>query len=166
MNMHSFGVEYILVVMALIILYLVYYVLSRDSICNKNIQAVASVVEDLNRELYFIKSRIENIQQSSQTDDKIYQEIEKTVYDMVRPLSVGLKNMQENIQSLEMEISSKISSVENTNGLMQMSVPLHVQDDEKIISLFEQGFSVEHISKELHASQAEVEFVLKIRKMK
>ena len=38
--------------------------------------------------------------------------------------------------------------------------------DEKIISLFKQGVSLETISKELHLSKPEVEFVLKINQIK
>jgi orotate phosphoribosyltransferase-like protein len=50
----------------------------------------------------------------------------------------------------------------------QITIPssIHGNDDEKIISLFQQGVSIETISKELHISKPEVEFVLKINKIK
>jgi uncharacterized protein YoxC len=159
--------EYIVIAMSIIILYLIYYVFSKDSEYNKNIHAIASVVEELNRELYYLKNTTKDITDSdSSINDEIYQEIEKSVYDMVQPLSVGLKKMQENIQALDTQMDSRISSLEV--GVKQILMPssLNSSDDDKIISLFNDGFSIEEISKELHISKPEVEFALKINRIK
>lgn len=85
---------------------------------------------------------------------------------MVQPLSIGIKQMQENIAAIDAQVDSRVSSLEN--GVKQFSIPtsLHGNDDEKIISLFKQGVTLETISKELHISKPEVEFVLKINKIK
>lgn len=100
------------------------------------------------------------------SDEEIYQEVERTVYDMVQPLSLGLKKMQENLHAIDSHIDSRLSSLET--GVKQISIPssVHGNDDEKIISLFKQGVSLDTISKELHISKPEVEFVLKINKIK
>ena len=168
----SFSLEYIVILMALIILYLLYYVFTKDAKYTKNIRSVASVVEDANREIYYLKKKLEQTQQSIQknsqrmNDDEIYQEIERSVYDMQQPLALALKQMQNNIESIELEIDARISQLES--GVRQISIPssLHANDDEKIISLYKQGVAIEIISKELHLAQPEVEFVLKINKIK
>lgn len=168
----NFNIEYVIVVMAGVILYLLYYVYTKDSDYSRNIRSVASVVEDLNRELFYLKrelkkteSNIENTP-SRMSDDEIYQEIERSVYDMVQPLSIALKQIQNNIDSIEVEIESRMAQLES--GVKQISIPssIHGNDDEKIISLYKQGISVDAISKELHISKPEVEFVLKINKIK
>ena len=172
MNIEQFSIEYVVVAMAAIILYLLYYVFSKDADYSKNIRSIASVVEELNRELFYLKKKLsetqQNIQDNSQrmNDEVIYQEIERSVYDMVQPLSHGLKQLQENISAIEVEIDSRVSSLEN--GVKQISIPssIHGNDDTKIISLFKQGVSLDTISKELHISKPEVEFVLKINKIK
>jgi len=172
MSFDDFHMEYLLVAMAAIILYLIYYVFTKDSEYYKNIHSVASVVEDLNRELYYLKKKLQDTQNglknssSHMSDEEIYQEIERSVYDMVQPLSVGLQKMQETMQTLDAKIDSRISSLEN--GVKQISIPtsIHGNDDEKIISLFKQGVSLDTISKELHISKPEVEFVLKINQIK
>ena len=171
-NFEQFPVEYVLAIMAAIILYLVYYVFTKDAQYSKNIRSVASVVEELNRELFYMKKKLtqtqESITENSQrmNDEIIYQEIERSVYDMVQPLSLGLKQLQENIIAIEMEVNARVSQLES--GVKQISIPLsvHGNDDEKIMSLFKQGVSLETISKELHISKPEVEFVLKINKLK
>ena len=171
LDLSQFSIEYIVVIMAGIILYLLYYVFTKDSDYIKNIRSVASVVEELNRELFYLKKKLsetqENIKENSQrmTDEVIYQEIERTVYDMVAPLSQGLQQLQENINSLEAEIDTRVSHLES--GVKQISIPssVHGNDDEKIISLFKQSVSLDTIAKELHLSKPEVEFVLKINKL-
>ena len=172
MNLEQFSIEYVVALMAAIILYLLYYVFSKDADYSKNIRSVASVVEELNKELFYLNKKLsetqQNIQDNSQrmNDEVIYQEIERSVYDMVQPLSHGLKQLQENINAIEVEIDSRVSNLEN--GVKQISIPssIHGNDDTKIISLFKQGVSLDTISKELHISKPEVEFVLKINKIK
>jgi hypothetical protein len=168
----SFNIEYIIVILGAIILYLLYYVFTKDAQYTRNIRSVASVVEDLNRELYYLKKKLDqtegSIKDNSQrmNDDEIYQEIERSVYDMVHPLSLAIKQLQNNIDTIEHEMQTKMLQLES--GVKQISIPasIHGNDDEKIISLFKQGVSVETISKELHLSKPEVEFVLKINKIK
>jgi len=174
MNFESVHIEYVVVAMAAMILFLIYYVFTKDSEYHKNIHSVASVVEELNRDLYYLKKKLgeteKNLEQTStsahMSDEEIYQEVERTVYDMVQPLSLSLKRMQENLHAIDSQIDSRISSLES--GVKQISIPssVHGNDDEKIISLFKQGVSLDTISKELHISKPEVEFVLKINKIK
>ncbi|MCW8895705.1 MAG: hypothetical protein OQK48_02000 [Sulfurimonas sp.] len=172
MNLDYISVEYLVVAMAAMILYLIYYVFTKDSEYNKNIRSVATVAEELNREIFYLKKKLSDTQKniksntSRMSDDDIYQEVERTVYDMVKPISLGLKRLEESVQSIDEHIDSRISSLES--GVKQISIPssVHGNDDEKIISLFKQGVPLETISKELHISKAEVEFVLKINKIK
>ena len=172
MNFENFQLEYVVLVTAGMILYLLYYVFTKDADYSRNIRSVASVVEELNKELFYVKKKLSDTQKSIKensqrmNDEDIYQEIERSVYDMVQPLSQGLKQMQENISEIDVQIDSRISSLES--GVKQISIPssIHANDDEKIISLFKQGIPLETISRELHLSKPEVEFVLKINKIK
>ena len=168
----NFGVEYLVVFMAAIILYLLYYVFTKDAQYSKNIRSVASVVEDLNRELFYLKKKLDKTQEgiehntSRMSDEEIYQEIERSVYDMVTPISQAIKQLQENLNVIEVEINSRVAEIES--GVKQINIPaaVHGNDDEKIISLYKQGVSLDTIAKELHLSQPEVEFVLKINRLK
>jgi len=172
MRFDQISIEYLVVAMAAMILYLIYYVFTKDSQYNKNIRSVATVAEELNREIFYLKKKLTDTQKtiksstSRMSDDEIYQEVERTVYDMVKPLSIGLKRLEESVHTIDETINDRISSLES--GVKQISIPtsVHGNDDEKIISLFKQGIELETISKELHISKAEVEFVLKINKIK
>ena len=54
----TLNIEYIVIAMAAIILYLLYYVYNKDADYSRNIRSVASVVEDLNRELFYLKREL------------------------------------------------------------------------------------------------------------
>ena len=172
MNFEFITMEYIIVAMAAMILFLLYYVFTKDAQYHKNIHSVASVVEELNRDIFYLKKKVVDTQHSitensqRMNDDEIYQEIERSVYDMIQPISLGLKRMQEDVQTIDAQIAARISSLES--GVKQISIPssVHGNDDEKILSLYKQGVSLDTISRELHLSKPEVEFVLKINKIK
>lgn len=167
-----FNLEYVMLAMAGVILYLLYYVYTKDNDYTKNIRSVASVVEELNREIYYLKKNMTDTQNSIQkstrgmSDEEIYAEIERTVYDTIQPLSTGFRQLQDNLAVIDSQINSRIASLEN--GVKQFSIPTSINgnDDEKVISLYKQGVTLETISKELNISQPEVDFVLKINKLK
>ena len=167
-----FQLEYIVVGMAGIILYLIYYVYTKDAQYNRNIRSVATVVEELNREIFYLKKSTKEIQVKTNidprgmSDKEIYQEIERSVYDIVQPITKALQQVQDTVSLIDTQVDSRISALES--GVKQISIPgsIHGNDDEKVTSLYKQGVDLETISKELHISKAEVEFVLKINKIK
>ncbi len=168
----NYTMEIVVVILSLIILYLIYYIFTKDSQYQKNLRSVASVVEELNREIFYLKKTLKDTTKKIDTknrtlsDEEIYSEIERTVYDMIHPLSIALKQLEESVVAIDKQIESRISNIEN--GVKSISIPssIHANDDEKIISLYKQGVSIDTIAKELHISKPEVEFVLKINKIK
>ncbi len=168
----TYKLELVIALLSLIILYLIYYVYEKDSQYSKNIRSIASVVEELNRDIFYLRNKLTETTKKLEhtkrgmSDDEIYQEIERTVYDMIQPIALTLKEVQSSITAIDTQIESRITNLEN--GVKQINIPssIHANDDEKIISLYKQGVSIETIAKELHIAKPEVEFVLKINKIK
>jgi len=164
--------EIVIALLAAVILYLLYYVYEKDALYSKNIRSIASVVEELNRDIFYLRNKVSEATKKLETsqrgmsDEEIYQEIERTVYDMIQPLALTLKEVQDSITVIDSQLENRITNIEN--GVKQISIPssIHANDDEKVIALYKQGLSVEHIAKELHLAKPEVEFVLKINKIK
>ncbi len=168
----NYSIEITIAILAFIILYLLYYIFNKDAQYQKNLRSVASVVEELNREIFYLKKTLKETHKKLEnknrtlSDDEIYSEIERTVYDMVKPLSIAIKQLEESVIAIDNQIDSRIANLES--GVKSINIPssIHANDDEKIISLYKQGVSIETIAKELHISKPEVEFVLKINKIK
>jgi uncharacterized protein YoxC len=168
----TYKLEIIIALLSLIVLYLIYYVYEKDAQSSKNLRSIASVIEELNRDVFYLRNKLtettKKIEQNKRgmSDEEIYQEIERSVYDMIQPLALALKEVQNSITAIDNQLEARISNLEN--GVKQINIPssIHANDDEKVISLYKQGVSIETIAKELHLAKPEVEFVLKINKIK
>ncbi len=165
--------EYMLIAIGIAILSIIYYIFSKDAQQTNNIKAIASAVEDANRQIYMIEKKLfelikklDSKKPKSMSDEEVYQEIERSTYDLLNPLSRQMQIVQQDLSDLTTAVDSRLLTLESS--LKQMSIPssVHGLDDNKITSLFKDGFDVNTISKELHLSKAEVDFVLKINKLK
>jgi len=112
------GLEYIVIIMALIILYMLYFIISKDAHYTKNIRSIASVVEELNKEIFFLKKELAKSAQKltdtqRMSDEEIYQEIERSVYDMVQPLKGTLQEIHQDIDSLRSEVELRVAQLES-----------------------------------------------------
>ncbi|NPA66332.1 MAG: DUF2802 domain-containing protein [Epsilonproteobacteria bacterium] len=168
----TYKLEIIVALLSIIILYLLYFVYEKESYYNRNLRSMASVIEELNRDIFQLQNKLtETVKKIEYTkrnmsDEEIYQEIERTVYDMTKPLVLTIQELQQSGLGNISELEKRIAYLEN--GVKQINIPssLHAKDDEKVISLYNQGVSVETIAKELHLSKTEIEFILKINKIK
>ncbi len=168
----SYKLEIIIALLSFVLLYLIYYIFERDAKYQKNLRSIASVVEELNRDIFYLRNKLTEAtkkiehQKRGLSDEEIYSEIERTVYDMIQPLALTLKEVQSSITAIDNQLESRIANLEN--GVKQISIPssLSANDDERIISMYKEGRSIEAIAKDLHLTQSEVEFVLKINRVK
>ncbi len=166
------NIEVIVAILAALVIYLLYVVLTKDAQYARHIRSLADAIEGLNRDVYYLKKKVEDAQKSLNSmpkrmgDDEIYQEIERASFDMIKPLSIAIKNLQNDFGNLDSSLNGRISDLQSS--IKQISLPSSLQssDDEKIVQLYRQGISLDVIAKELHISKAEAEFVLKINKIK
>ena len=166
--------EIIFIAIGAVLLYILYYIFTKDAELTRHIRAIATAVEDANRQIYFLEKKMyemQNIQEPKElqrglNDDEIYAEIERSVYDLINPLSKKFAMTEQNLSDLASAVDNRLSNLEG--GIRQISMPssVHGNDDGKITSLFKQGVDIDTISKELHLSKAEVEFVLKINQLR
>lgn len=165
----------IFIAIGAILLFILYYIFSKDSEVTRHIRAIAAAVEDANRQIYLLEKKLHEIQNSNQpleikargmSDDEIYAEIERGVYDLTSPIMKKLSMTEKNLSDLASAVDTRLSHLEG--GIRQIAMPasVHGNDDSKITSLFKQGLSIDVIAKELHLSKAEVEFVLKINQLR
>jgi len=166
------GMEYLLIGLALIVLFLIYYIFTRESQSSRQIHAIASAVEELRRDLYALEKKMDRhildtpVMPSGINEEELADELERGLQNFSVPLSNTLGEIESGFEAHKEQMEKRMHLLEE--AVRNLSLPSSVSgmDDEKIISLYKQGVDIATISKELHLSKPEVEFVLKINQIK
>ena len=130
------------------------YVIKRDKIIEQKFAAFELSLEELHKEIYMLKKEKNN--DNSQKLEKIERIIESIVDDI---RAIENKNLQI-IQNLKDEIDELKMKVRK-NNLSEISKMVSKSDEEKVISLYKNGYSIEDISRELRIPAGEIELILK-----
>ena len=165
--------EYLLIGIGGVVLLLIYYIFSRDSQQSRQIRAIASAVEKLNHQLFTLERKInanlhhiESQESDFINDADLRYELEIGISEHLKPLKTQLDSFEAEIRTQKEELRKRIVHVEESLRVLSLPASVNGMDDERIITLFKQGVDIETISKELRLSKPEVEFVLKINKLK
>jgi len=140
--------------LSVFVFFLFLFILKREKEIEQKFLSFELSLEKLQQEVYLLKKE-NNI-------DSIYKDIEKiekivdSIVDDVR--IIESKNI-EIIESLKEEIRELKNEVK-TNKLPEIS-SVNKSDEEKIISMYKSGYSVEEISKLLRIPIGEVELIVK-----
>lgn len=164
--------DYLLIGLAALLLLLIYYVYSKDAQQARQIRAIASAVEELHRHLYAtekkINQRIADVAsfELPAGNEAMHRELEEEIQRIAVPVAQSLREIESAIAAHKAETDRRLASLEE--GMRHFSMPSSVSgmDDEKIIALFKQGVDIDTIAKELRLAKPEVEFVLKINKIR
>lgn len=141
------------------LLFLFFYIIRREKIIDSKLLALEDMIEEINQELFKLKK-----QQNSKESAKLLIEMEKTIEKLVDDIkkieeknTYYIKNLEERIE----KINSKVSLKNKT----PLELDINKIDEQRIINLYKQGYSIEDISKELMIPAGEVELVIKFQKI-
>ena len=166
------NIEIILAAIGVVLVYLIYYVFTKDSQQSRQIRAMAHAVEDLNRQLFEMHKKLhkEIVEVAatipSKEEQHMQHNFDQDVQDLNLALSESLQSIEHSMQEQKHEFSDRIQTLEANLKSLTLPSSVHSMDDDKIIALYQQGYTLEMIAKELHLSKAEVEFVLKINRIR
>jgi len=127
------------------------YVIKRDKVIEQKFNAFELSLEEIHKEIFKLKK-----ESSLDKLEKIERIIESIVDD-VRMIESRNLEIVEKLKEEIKEVKSKIKK----NNLPDISNIISKNDEEKIIALYKNGYSVEEISRELRIPAGEVELILK-----
>jgi len=131
------------------------FMLKREKIISQKFSAFEISLEGLNKEIYLIKKKLQNIQNLSKIE-KIEGQIIDLIDNMekIEEKNIEIINLvQERINDLYAKIKqSKISDI---------SRDISKNEEDKIVELYKNGYSIEEISKELRIPAGEIELIVK-----
>jgi len=155
---------YMFIALAFGIIFLFFYIFMRDKNIEKKFQRIGAALEEMNREIYNLQKT--NREHSKNLELEIDRIISNKIDDVGESLLKILKDFK--YQSSE-EIKSLYDKVEKIeNRVKETALPniddlrLEKKDDkERVKELFEIGYSIEEIAKELELTAGEVQLLLK-----
>lgn len=170
----SYGIEIALVALAVMVVGLIYYVLSKESEVSSQIRSVAKAVEELHRELFMMDKRLKqeleiitSLQESVPVSQHSLQsELGREVNEISLPILESLSHIEESFGVYKEKTENRLRYLEERIRNLSLPTSISGLDDEKVISRYNQGLDVDAIAKELRLSKAEVEFVLKINQLR
>lgn len=150
----------IFLVLTFAILFLFFYMFMRDKAIDKKFMLISTALEDINNEIY----KLQKQQKANSLDvEKIVSErLDEVLDSLIQTIKETQYKNQKEIEILYNKISKiegdvKNFSLPNFNSMIQ-------KDDKKeeIKSLYEIGWSVEDIAKQLNMNVGEVSFFLNL----
>jgi ribosomal protein L29 len=134
-------------------LFLFLYILNRDKVTESKLAGLELSLEEINQEIFKLKKEIANLKQNDNFEgfEKIINQFAESVKDIERRYTAKLNHIEERLDILENSSKKKIFDFSNVS----------MQDEEKIKRLYQSGYSIEEISRELRIPAGEIELVLK-----
>ena len=145
------------------LIFLFVYIFARDKVADRKFRRIGMALEEINEEIYQLQKTQKKISQNLQLD------VEKIISNQMDEILKNLlKTIKESQYQSESEIQSlyeKISKLENSvklNSLPNFDMISNKKDEKsRIKELFEIGYSIEEIAKEVDMPAGEVQLYLK-----
>lgn len=170
----NYTIEIALVALAILVMGLIYYVITKDGEVASQIRSIAKAVDDLHRELFMMDKRLKqeleiitSLQESVPVNqNSLHAELGREVNEISVPILESLAHIEGSLTTYKEKTENRLRYLEERIRNLSLPTSISGLDDEKVISRYNQGLEVDAIAKELRLSKAEVEFVLKINQLR
>lgn len=164
-NMINLSYEMMSVIVAglfiLMIIIVLLYIALKEKESAKKIMRLEASIEDTHKEIYKIQKWIMESDKRAQ-DVKPNAETFKAMAD----LKADILSLQHGLQSDRDYFEDKILVLEERlRSLGHFNTPSQHRNENQILDLFKNGYTIDDISKELRIAKSEVEFVLKLSEL-
>jgi len=140
--------------LSIFILFLFFYILKVEKLIERKFASIELGLEELNKEVFVLKKKLKE-NDSIKAIEKI-EEIIETIVDDIKYME---EKNQKFYKKIEEEINLLSRRVKNSSISNCSNISKHEED--KIIALYKNGYSIEEISRELRIPAGEIELVLK-----
>jgi predicted transcriptional regulator len=146
--------------LSLAVVFLFFYMFARDKAIDKKFHLISAALENINQEIYKIqKQQKDNSLQN--IENLIADQLDGVIENLIETIKQSQYKNQKEIEMLFDKIS-KLESNVKTMSLPNLDPIANKKDNkEKAKELFEIGYSIEEIAKELGMPAGEVQLLIK-----
>ncbi len=154
-------------VLALIIMYM----MMKDSEHSKKVGYLEHSIDRLHNQLYkseeqlkTLRNKLELHEQNEQRPlgkKEIEAMVKQEVKTVLEPISNALSNTELSMKEFQSNIQNRFDHVENHVKQSVMMPEISSNDEEKIVSMYRNGFSIDDIAKHFRIGAGEVELIVK-----
>jgi len=156
---------------AIVILLLVAFMYIKDKEVAKKTRLYERSIEDLNQQIFRLQKRVKEIEiERDLPGNNIEELVKKEIRNQITTTAINNQNsvneLEKTIYDIREELGEQIAILEER--VKEMSyIPSSVDgaDDKKVISMYENGWSVDAIAKELRAPKESILLTLRLARI-
>lgn len=147
------------------VFFLFVFVYVRESAINKKLKLYEKTFDLLNQNIHKLEKEVKSkaaqaIETQGSQDMEEFSEVSKLIIEKFHELQKDNLEFKESLVERYLDLEAKMKPL---TSVTPSSTGL---DENKIVTLFSNGFSIEEIAKQLRIGTGEVEFVLKLHDIK
>lgn len=153
-------------------LLIVAFMYVKDGESAKRFRSFEKSVEDINLQLYKVQKKLKESELESGEDQnefrvRLRSEIRSEIEQIKSELISSISELEKIHEEERIELEDKISILEDrVKESLYMSTSTTSVDESRIVSLFQSGYGIESIAKELNIGKGEVELTLKLANLR
>ena len=131
------------------------FILKREKISEEKFSAIEMSLEEINKEIFLIKKKLKNIENLPNVEG-----MQEQIIDLMDKISQIEEKNIEIASSLQERINDLYIKTKQ-NKLPDINSDISKSEEDKIIHLYNNGYSIEQISRELRIPAGKIELILK-----
>ncbi len=154
-----------------VLMLIIFYIMVKDGEQSKKISYLEHSIDRLHNQIYHTERELKALQNKQQgrqeqppptmDNEEISQLINSEVKRVLEPISAALNETESSMKDFQSSMQDRFDTVENRVKQTVMMPETNMNDEEKIVSLYKEGKSVDDIAKQFRIGAGEVELIIK-----
>lgn len=154
-----------------VLVIMIIYIMLKDAEQSKKVRYLEHSIDKLHNQLYTLESEFKSFQNKTRLDaqnqtkqysnDEIAQMIKQEVGTILGPISQALNDTETSMKEFQSSMQNRFDNVENHVKQTVMMPQTSKNDEDKIVSMYKNGYSIDEIAKHFRIGAGEVELIIK-----
>lgn len=143
----------------------------KDGEQSKKVRYLEHSIDKLHNQLYTLESEFKSFQNKTRLDaqnqtqqysnEEIASMIKQEVGTILGPISQALNDTETSMKEFQSSMQNRFDNVENHVKQTVMMPQTSKNDEDKIVSMYKNGYSIDEIAKHFRIGAGEVELIIK-----